>query len=223
MTFTMTMRQLLAGACILASTSSFAQSTSNKATASQFSLGPVVSFGSSWVSNLPGNTEGLFSPAFGLGMMYSASEHWGLGTKLMVSSEGYRQNYDWGNGYHSELTVRPTYLRLPIEVNYFFGNYGDKVRPKIYAGPSFGFRMSETQKFSGDPLPQGEFVRTDGNAFDDFDAGLNMGVGANVRVGRQAWLNLDGGYYHGLADVHVNEDFNANRNLRLNVGMLFGL
>lgn len=219
----MALRQLLAGAFILASTSCFAQATSGKATASQVSLGPVVSLGSSWVSNLPGSQEAIFSPAFGLGLMYSASEHWGLGSKLMVSSEGYRQNFDWGPGYHSEATVRPTYLRLPIEVNYFFGEYGDRVRPKIYAGPSLGARLSETVRYSGDPLPSNEVIRTDGHNFSDFDAGLTFGAGANVRVGRQAWLNLDGGYYHGLVDVHADNDFNANRNLRLNVGMLFGL
>jgi hypothetical protein len=153
--------------------------------------------------------------------MYSANQNWGLGTKFMISSEGYRQRVTVGN-QQSELTVRPTYLRIPIEATYFFGKFGDKVRPKIYAGPSFGVRLSETHHTSGD-YPLSELVAVKGDQFSDFDAGLTAGLGANIRVGRLTWLNLDGGYYHGLSDVHVDNDFNGNRNLRFNVGLLWGL
>lgn len=218
----MRMRHFLAGALLLGATNCLAQTTSKNPQNSQFSLGPVVSFGHSWVSNLPGTQPFNFSPAVGLAAMYSANEHWGFGSKLLFSSEGYRQTFDYPN-YHSEMTVRPMYLRIPLEATYFFGNYGDKVRPKIYAGPSVGFKLGETHSQSGDPLPPTEYFNYNEDKFGDVDAGITTGLGANVRLSRLTWLNLDAGYYHGLTDVHTNSDYNGNRNFRVNVGLLWGL
>jgi hypothetical protein len=218
----MNMRLFLAGAFLLASTTTFAQTATRTAQKSQFSLGPVVEFGHSWVSNLPGTQPFNFAPAVGLGMMYSANEHWGLGSKLLFSSEGYRQTFDAG-AYHSEYTVRPMYLRIPLEATYFFGNYGDNVRPKIFAGPSVGFKLGEHQTTSGDPLPPTEYVNYNSDKFSSVDIGLTTGIGANVRVGKLTWLNVDAGYYHGFTDIHTNSDYNANRNIRMNVGLLWGL
>lgn len=187
---------------------------------SHLSLGPVVSFGHSWTSNMAG--EGAFkaSPALGVGLVYSKNEKWGFGAQLLASHEGYKRTMPTLSGDAGPaVSVNPVYIRLPLHAIYFFGNYGDRVRPKIYAGPSVAVRVDEKAWIDG------ESVEPTTDVFRRADFGLTAGAGANIRLSKLTWLNLDAGYYHGLVDVLManNGDFNGNRNLRLNVGLMWGL
>jgi hypothetical protein len=182
--------------------------------------------GGSWVSNTTGNRGFKSSPALGIGLVYSRNDHFGIGAQLLVSHEGYETEYRMPHGNREEVEINPVYLRLPIQFTYFFGNYGDRIRPKIYAGPSIAVKVDEVHHTTSSNVPFTEGNFTSGNIFDAFDAGLTAGVGANFRIGKLMWLNTDLGYYHGLVDVLDNDaasNFNANRNLRLNVGLMWGL
>jgi hypothetical protein len=192
--------------------------------ASHISLGPVVSLGHSWVSNIPYDRDFKFSPAAGIGLVYSTNEHLGFGAQLLVSHEGYKQEIPRTAGGVADVTINPVYLRVPLHLIYFFGDFGDRVRPKIYIGPSLAFKVDETRKYT-DPLMEAALANRE--VFEDFDIGLTAGLGANVRLSRLTWLNLDLGYYNGLVDVMnvptTGDGFNGNRNLRLNVGLMWGL
>ena len=215
---------------LLAAGSTFAQAPKKSKTfASHISLGPVVSLGHSWVSNVPGDRDFKFSPALGIGLVYSRDEHLGFGVQLLVSDEGYKQELmlttpTSPSGEKVDVTVNAVYLRLPLHVIYFFGDYGDRVRPKIYVGPSVAARVDETHHYSNNDLKPAEGSAAAADQFSRFDVGLSAGVGANVRLGKLTWLNLDAGYYHGLVDViDAYASNNANRNLRMNVGLMWGL
>ena len=205
-----------------------AAATTTVAQKSVLSIGPTASFGDSWVRSVPssGDRDFKFSPSFGVGMVYSESEHWGFGTGLSVSHEGYKADYRMNNGEYEKVSVNPVYLRMPMSAIYFFGKYGDRVRPKIYAGPSLGLKVDEKHWNSLDEPRTPEGMMANSENFTRWDIGVNAGVGANIRVSRYSWLNVDAGYYHGLVDVlktDANGDYNANRNLRVNVGMMWGL
>ena len=194
--------------------------------ASHLSLGPVLGIGGSWVSNTSGNRGFKTSPALGIGLVYSTNQHFGIGAQLLVSHEGYETEYTMPNGSREEVEINPVYLRLPIQFTYFFGDFGDRVRPKIYVGPSIAVKVDEVHHYTSDALRPLEGDLKSGDLFDGFDAGLTAGIGANFRIGRLTWLNTDIGYYHGLVDVldnDVSRNFNGNRNLRLNVGLMWGL
>jgi hypothetical protein len=201
-------------------------SAGKRSMASHLSLGPVIGLGGSWVSNVSGDKNFKFAPALGVGLVYSRNDHFGIGAQLLVSHEGYSTEYTMANGHKEELQINPVYLRLPVQFTYFFGNYGDRVRPKIYAGPSIAVKVDEVYHYTASNLNPTEGNYTSGNMFRTFDAGLTAGLGANIRIGKLMWLNTDIGYYHGLVDVIENDaanNFNANRNLRLNVGLMWGL
>lgn len=215
---------LTAGLLMAAATTVVAQ----KAQKSTLSIGPTASLGHSWVRSVPANGDRDFklAPAFGIGLVYSTHEHWGFGTGLQVSHEGYKVDYRMANGDYEKVSVNPVYLRMPMSVIYFFGNYGDRVRPKIYAGPSVAFKIDEKHWNSLTEPQTTEGAMANSDNFTRWDVGVNAGVGANIRVSKYAWLNVDAGYYHGLVDVlktDANGDYNANRNLRVNVGMMWGL
>jgi hypothetical protein len=192
--------------------------------AQYISLGPVAGFGHSWVSNLTGTDRFKASPYLGIGMVYSKDVHWGWGGELAVSHEGYKADMGMNT-----VTVNPVYLRLPLRAYYFFGPYKSHIRPKVYLGPSFGFKVDEVQYMNGNRLSNSDVIATTYNMhsdmFNSFDVGLNTGAGVNVRLMPGTWLNMDLGYNLGFLDAVDNtaNTNNMNQNIRLNVGVLFGL
>ncbi|HRO43546.1 MAG TPA: porin family protein [Flavipsychrobacter sp.] len=192
--------------------------TKKRSNVEYMSLGPIVGFGHSWVSGKD-NQDFKASVNLGIGLIYSKHEHWGFGADLAVSHEGFKMEDDLTN---TELVVNPVYLRLTPKAYYFFGSYGNKIRPKVYAGPSLAYKVDERVSFNDERLNSDEVKAVFGkDIFDDADLGITAGAGLNVELKKGVWLNLDGNYYHGLLDVTDNGG--ANRNLRLNVGVLFGL
>ncbi len=201
-----------------------AQSAKSRNFQSHLSLGPVISLGHSWVTNIPADRDFKFAPAFGVGLVYSTNVHWGFGAQMLISHEGYKQEFKRNNNETVDVSVNPVYLRMPLQATYFFGEYGNRVRPKIYAGPSVAVRLDEVHYYSNENMLPSESSLVMGDRFSRFDAGLTVGAGLNIRVGRAMWLNMDGGYYHGLVDVIPDYgDYNANRNLRFNAGLMWGL
>jgi len=192
--------------------------------AQYISLGPVAGFGHSWVSNMTGTANFKASPNLGVGMIYSKDPHWGWGAELDVSHEGYKM--DMGV---NTVAVNPVYLRLPLRAYYFFGPVSSSVRPKVYLGPSFGFKVDEVQYMNGNKMANSDVMATTYNMnsdmFNSFDIGMNAGAGINVKLMRATWLNMDLGYNLGFLDA-VNDaanNTNLNQNLRFNAGLLFGL
>lgn len=218
---TTTMIKIL-GVALLVSATATAQDADadKKATKSKYtSIGPVLGMGHSWVSNNVNN----FKPSvhLGIGMLYSRYEHWGFGSILTASHEGYADEY-YQNGNTYKNAYDPTYIRLTPRAYYFFGQYKDNVRPKIFLGPSVAYKVAEDQYLDQPrPIGDGVIMQTNGAMFKPWDFGVNAGAGVNIKVGRYTWLNLDGDYYHGLINVTSND--NKNRSLRANVGLMIGI
>lgn len=205
---------LLAAAIAIAFSTQAQAQTSER---SQYiSLGPVVGISHNWVSNLPGTNKFNATGYIGLGLVYSKDAHWGWGAQANVSWEGYRIADADGN----ISTGTPIYLRIPLRAYYFFGDYKDLIRPKVYLGPSIGFKLGETDEMKG-----GDFTAQNVGTFRTLDIGLNAGVGLNVRLKKAVWLNTDLGYYQGLTDA-VDDPagkYNTQQNLALSLGVLLGI
>jgi hypothetical protein len=198
-----------------------AQSTSRAANSgrSQFtSLGPVAGVGMSWVGNMGGNMMMLPAYNVGIGLVYARNEHWGWGGQLTLAQEGYYMDY----GTY-RMAATPLYLRMPLRAYYFFGDYRNTVRPKVYLGPSFAAKLSEKDKTYNDN--EAIAINRSVSTFRNFDAGLNVGAGINILVARSTWLNMDLGYYQGFTDAlkDPEDQYNTNQNLGFNIGLLFGI
>jgi len=170
---------------------------------SKFSFGPNAGVGHSWVSGYQNNQFKLAANA-GLSFVYSAAEHFGIGLDAKYSFEGVKTS---GN------SVDLDYFRFPLKAIYFFNNYGDKLRPKVYAGPSFGF-LSSAKSADLDVK----------KAFNSTDIGLTAGAGLNYRLVNSTWFNADINYVHGFTDVIKSAAVKGhNRSIGVNVGVNFGL
>jgi hypothetical protein len=170
----------------------------------QTSIGPRVGVNFSNVSNVE-DSESLTGLAIGLTSTYSISESTGLTIDLLYSGEGYKIG---------ENELRLDYLQIPILFDLFFGELGDKFRPKIYAGLQPGFLLNASNN---------------GNDIDDVFNGFNIavagGLGFNYRVGSRIWLNTDLRAALGLSDIREDAigDKVANSNIQLSLGLAYGL
>lgn len=212
------------GLALLVSSSAIAQDAKDNGRTTKtkyMSVGPVIGFGHSWVSNNVNN----FKPSaqLGVGMIYSRDEHWGHGSTLTISHEGFADEYYmYGNTY--ENTYNPVYLRFTPRVYYFFGDYQSTVRPKVYLGPSVAYKVAEERYMNpeGQSIIEGQVINPP-TTFRSFDFGVNAGAGVNIKLAKYTWLNLDADYYHGLIDVTKAMDNNKGRSLRANVGVMIGI
>jgi hypothetical protein len=185
--------------------------------AQNISLGPSVGVQHSWIT---GTEDVKFKPGVSVGgvLTWSPAPHWGLGGDIRVSFlEGVKSKA--GTAHTSAADrIHATYLRVPLKATYFFGDFGDKVRPKVYAGPSFGFLLGGETKSSNSSV----ITKTD-KVLQGFDWGLIAGAGFNYRIKRNTWFNFDLAYTNGLKDVTEAAGYHANRNIALNVGVTFPL
>lgn len=199
-----------------------AKAKKTKTGAEYWSLGPIMGFGGSWMTGM-NNQNFKPSGELGVGFIYSRREHWGFGADLTGSSEGYVAEYTM-NGVKYTSNITPVYLRLTPKAYYFFGDYGDIVRPKIYLGPSVGVKLGEGQEVTTVTYTGGDIPKTlnpQGDVYRSMDFGVKFGAGANIQLAKSMWLNTDIGYYQGLVDVTGLN--NMNTSLRLNLGLMFGL
>lgn len=171
----------------------------------QTSIGPRIGVNFSNVSNVDGS-KSLTGLVLGLTSTYSISEATGLTVDLLYSQEGYTLN---------DSDLRLNYLQLPIYFDLFFGELGDKFRPKVYAGIVPGFLLSAK---NGD-------TKVDNDFFNSFNFAVSGGLGFNLRMSSRVWLNTDLRAYLGLTDIRDNVigDKNANNTIQLSLGVAYGL
>ncbi|MCP9765525.1 porin family protein [Lacihabitans soyangensis] len=177
--------------------------------AQTLSVGPVVGVNFSTFSG-PTNTKFLPGVALGAFANYSVNEHVGIGAKFIYSQLGTDyKNVDYINRLH--------YLQMPITAIYYFGEVGDKFRPKIFGGPYIGTLLGATLK-EGVKITEAN----GGPVYKKLDVGALVGVGFNYRIQDRTWLNLDAGFSQGFADVNESPTASfKNQSFGLNVGVSF--
>lgn len=173
----------------------------------QTSIGPRIGVNFSNVSNIEGS-KSLTGLVLGLTSTYSITEATGLTVDLLYSQEGYSLN---------DVDLRLNYLQLPIYFDLFFGELGDKFRPKVYAGIVPGILLSAK---NGD-------AKVDNDFFNTVNFAVSGGLGFNLRMSSRVWLNTDLRAYLGLNDIRDKSlqdgDKNANSTIQLSVGVAYGL
>lgn len=186
------------------------------AQAQNLSFGPTGGLGHSWTS-FKGSAERRFHTSYNIGgkMVYSFMGNWGVSGDLKFSSEG----QTLGTSSDNNVSTRANYIRIPLQGIHFFGQYGDRVRPKISIGPSFGFLVGGKLSDESNGIETGELKTMD--YWKSFDLGVTGALGGNIRIAEATWLNIDMAYYHGLTNVAESGSEVKNRNLGFNIGVTF--
>jgi outer membrane protein W len=173
------------------------------------SLGPSVGFGHTGIRNTVGTD--IFKPSWSAGLIfnYSSRKHVGFSADVLWSMEGARIET---GGMEADLTLQ--YIRVPLKVVYYFGEFEDNFRPKVTLGPSMGFLL-----FADSDVENLENVEQT-NLYNVFDIGLNASLGFNWKLATNIWLNTDFNYYTGFTTIRFNQ-YNSNFGVKL--GVAFGL
>ena len=190
------------------------------------SLGINAGFGKSAIKNFDkyyGLTNTEFMPHGNVGLSYIHSTHtnFGFGADVKYSWEGAKGE---NKTLDREQTLSLQYIRIPVKLMYFFGKYGERVRPKIYAGPSMGFLVAAEEETE---INNNSIERDVKNDFNGFDIGIVGGAGINYRLVKNTWFTADLNYYNSFRDIR-NENSGgtprlSNNTLALNVGVNWGI
>ncbi len=201
-----------------------------------FTIGPRVGIN---ISNISGvdkadSKVGLLAGGF---FVYSFQEHFGISADLLYSAEGakFENTISTGN-----LTVKTkndialNYLRVPLQAAVFFGQYGNRLRPKVTLGPSIGFLLGAKNKLESVTIyPDGSNVSIDHKTdykenIKGVDFGAVVGAGLNYRLVEAVWWNFDVRYYIGASDINnkpvvLGNDALKNNGLSVSLGLGIGL
>jgi len=172
--------------------------------AQTLSIGPVIGGNLSSISEAQ-NGERLLGLAAGLFANYSINEKIGLNVKTLFSQMGLASSV-------SDESVRLNYFQIPLSGVYFFGETGNKFRPKVFLGPYVGFLLGAK---NGDIDIK--------ESFKSLDFGGQVGLGFNYSLKERTWLNVDAGYSAGFAEVFEAANLFKGKNnaLFLNIGLSF--
>jgi hypothetical protein len=200
-----------------------------------WSMGPNIGYGPTWIDNFS-ESKYKSGGSAGLSLIYSTKSSFGVGVDAKYTIEGGEREYPYVNGINTKEDVTLNYVRVPIKAMWFFGKYGDRVRPKVALGPSFGFLVGGKDKVTNTVTNSGLQSTTEYKSkdlWDDFDLGLTGSAGINYRIVKYTWLTADISYLHGLTDAREDSQRNQqgyttsnhykNRNLQFNLGVNFGL
>lgn len=177
--------------------------------AQTLSFGPIAGLNVSSITNVP-NAQATTGLAIGGLMNYSVNENVGLGARVLFSQLGTAFE-------SSEATHRLNYIQIPLTGVYYFGNSGDKLRPKVFAGPYVGFLLSAEDNNGNNLIgPNGD------DFFKQIDFGGLLGLGFNYLLKSRTWLNVEAAYAGSFANISEFGLGNyKNTSLGFNVGVSF--
>jgi outer membrane protein W len=183
--------------------------------ASNFSIGPRVGVNFAKFTNVD-NADPKSGLVLGLTSTYSFNVRTGLTIDALYSREGNETSTT------PQLQTGLDYLRFLVAYDIFFRDLEDNFRPKIYVGPNLGILLSAENQVEGS---DNEVDVKD--SYNTIDLGLTLGLGFNLRVGGETWLNVDGRFQPGLTNIINNKPSNIdairNQNFQVSVGLAFGL
>lgn len=151
---------------------------------------------------------------FGALGIYSVNEHWAIAAEVNYSQKGYSPALN--------SVLKLNYLDVPVYVNYFFGQGGDRFRTKAFLGPYVGVLMAAKSKIGG--VEVGDLK----SLYNSTDFGVIAGGGFHYKISQEGdnWLICDVRYAHGLSDLAKAGSGSsnlANRVFSFNVGITFPL
>lgn len=181
---------------------------------SKFTLGPTVGLGYTTIKNTS-KSEGKLAASFGAALVYNMSENFGIGLDGKFSVQGERTEL---NDVRYIRTLN--YLQFPLKAIYSFTTSNERIRPIVYAGPSFGFLVGGKTKVN--ELGEDTKVYWSKDLYKTFDFGIKAGGGVNYQLDDYTWLSADVSYLHGLSNL-VKDTRAHNRTMLVNLGVNFSL
>ncbi|MGL5637075.1 MAG: porin family protein [Bacteroidales bacterium] len=181
---------------------------------------------SSYIGENSENSEFKPGARIGLGMEYQFTDLISLQPSLFFSQKGAKYDSDYDGSFFDAkagIKINQLYLELPVNVQFRF-NVSDNTNILIATGPYFACGVGGKTKFDGSASIDGinmngkdkiDTFGDNGMDFNRFDAGWNIGVGAEFG---QFLVGLD--TQLGFAKIYEG-DAPHNANIAFTVGYKF--
>lgn len=178
-----------------------------KASAQNYSWGVMTGVNASMVNKLVDNSK--FKPGANAGIFvnYSNEGTTGIKAELLYSQMG-----SAFKGNNSILQLH--YIQLPVYGVWYLNDKGNKLRPKLMAGPYIGALVG----VSGSENPGNDYTKSN---LKKIDAGVKAAFGLNYKIRSRIWLNSELYFAQGLTN-NFNETMGktmVNQSYGLNVGV----
>ena len=159
---------------------------------------------------------------------YNFTENLGAQVELIYSKTGttYEDDFGGSDALHVFRDINLSYFQIPILFKYT-STRGDVARFAGKIGPVIGFLLSssETLELNGNTITD-----LDSDKFQSFDAGINLGVGTDIFVMDELYINVGLDFYYGISDINTDiwrypskndVEYEGSHNFRagLNVGV----
>jgi hypothetical protein len=183
-----------------------------------------------------GNTTFTSKTGFAIGAEFDDffSDNFGICAQLAYVQKGTTININEtvdGATANSTASATLSYLQIPILFKATFGS--GALKPVVFAGPEFGFKLSakETGKFSESGADT--TVTIPDSVFTSLNIGIMLGAGLTYAINPSTMLFLNVAYDLGLTNLNAqygksdgvttNSEKDITRDIRIHVGILFGL
>ena len=169
------------------------------------------------------NAQNRTGTMFGVSLLLPFGSSVALQPELLFSNKGSRFN----TGTGGEKNVRLDYLEVPLLLRYDLAG-GAALDPHFYAGPSIGYNVGCSVKFSRTGFPNTSSDCSKSSFFDakTLDWGAIVGAGVDLTVGG---LGVTGGARYGIGLADINKTGSPtltqrvhNGTLTVYVGLLLG-
>ena len=147
---------------------------------------------------------------FGVGVRYIEEKYFGLQAEAILTRRGFRDRYDLFPDLNFERDL--TYLEIPVMAHVYF-ELGKRSVVSFDAGPKFGsFLWDKTTGNLPDDFGR-EGTETQNyhvehhsmSVHNNFDYGIQAGLGYEFNVTRRLSIELSGRYYFGLGNIFPND------------------
>ncbi|SRR5579883_868513 len=167
---------------------------------------------------------------------YSFNKMWALSLQLLYDQKGAHADTSFFTTEESPNLIMgtadwtTTYLEIPILAKVTFDD--ESIRPHIFAGPSIGILLSNTERFqsSGSSSPKTAPSDTTVNITDytaTIDLSIVAGAGISLSLASGPMLFFDAAYAYGLTSItkstssYTSNNNIYSRDIRLAAGVLF--
>ncbi len=171
----------------------------------------------------------------GLQFDYWFSDMWGLSAQALYDQKGTDENVNQTAGIVSTSAsdnITLNYLEIPILLKLRFGT--GRIRPYVFAGPSFGFFLSgsDTRESSSSggviiPTNSDTTISIPSSSVKTLDISGVFGAGLSIKLNSGHLLFLDAAYALGLVDIFNTQNGSntmaESRDIRIAAGILFPL
>jgi hypothetical protein len=168
--------------------------------------------------------------AIGAFMMYKPCERIGFSSDLLLSAKGARVKKSYVTDTSTETWdnfINLNYLELPLLINLYFCTKNKIFKPRIFAGPTFGLKLSATENINYTREQDGILTekslknKVSGN-YKNGDLAFTFGAGFSYQMAERACFYLDARYTSGILDLRTINYYPSvlyNRNLSFLLGI----